>query len=133
MYLMDSNILLELLLEREKAAEVKRFLTDTPPQQLHLSEFSFNSLGLFLLQQKKADVFLKFIVDVLEGTGVHILRLLPMDMSRLVSNARQFSLDFDDAYQYTLAEKNNLTLLSFDKDFDRTKRGRKTPSEILQS
>lgn len=130
---MDSNILLELLLEREKAAEVKRFLTDTQPDQLHLSEFTLNSLGVFLLREKKSDVFLRFIDEVLEETGVQVLNLVARDMRTLVNNTRQFNLDFDDSYQYTLAEKYNLTLLSFDKDFDRTERGRKTPAEILQS
>jgi hypothetical protein len=42
-------------------------------------------------------------------------------------------LDFDDAYQYTAAEKHNLILLSFDTDFDRTSRGRKTPAMVQAS
>jgi len=42
----------------------------------------------------------------------------------------EFKLDFDDAYQYIAAEKYDLTIVSFDSDFDRTTRGRKTPSEI---
>jgi predicted nucleic acid-binding protein len=46
--------------------------------------------------------------------------------------AERFNLDFDDAYQYTAAEKYDLTLVSFDSDFDHTERGRKTPAEVLQ-
>ena len=42
----------------------------------------------------------------------------------------RFGLDFDDAYQYVAAEKNDLTIVSFDKDFDRTERGRVPPSEV---
>ena len=30
-----------------------------------------------------------------------------------------------------MAEKHDLTLVSFDADFDRTDRGRKTPADIL--
>ena len=41
-------------------------------------------------------------------------------------------LDFDDAYQYVAAETHNLTLVSFDADFDRTERGRKTPADVLK-
>jgi len=29
-------------------------------------------------------------------------------------------LDFDDAYQYALAEKHDLIIVSFDSDFDKT-------------
>jgi predicted nucleic acid-binding protein len=43
---------------------------------------------------------------------------------------RKFGLDFDDAYQYLAAVKYNLTLVSFDSDFDRTERGRRTPAEV---
>ena len=42
-----------------------------------------------------------------------------------------FGLDFDDAYQYTATEKYGLTIVSFDSDFDRTERGRRTPGEML--
>jgi hypothetical protein len=38
---------------------------------------------------------------------------------------------FDDAYHYTLANNNELVLSSFDHDFDRTDRKRKTPAEII--
>jgi len=54
-------------------------------------------------------------------------------MKDLLSARKQFGLDFDDAYQYTAAEKYNLTLLSFDTDFDRTARGRKTPATVRPS
>jgi len=37
----------------------------------------------------------------------------------------------DDAYQYIASQKHNFSLVSFDSDFDRTARGRKTPAEIL--
>ncbi len=40
---------------------------------------------------------------------------------------KRFSLDFDDAYQYAVAEKHGLEIISFDADFDRTEIGRKKP------
>jgi predicted nuclease of predicted toxin-antitoxin system len=40
-------------------------------------------------------------------------------------------LDFDDAYQCVIARRDNLTLVSFDSDFDRTDLQRQTPAEIL--
>lgn len=42
-----------------------------------------------------------------------------------------YNLDYDDAYQYVVAERNDLTLVSFDSDFTQTSRGRRTPAEIL--
>jgi uncharacterized protein len=54
-----------------------------------------------------------------------------IDLKQLLTIRRRFRLDFDDAYQYVAAEKHNLTLVSFDSDFDRTARGRKTPDALL--
>ena len=39
--------------------------------------------------------------------------------------------EINQAIQYVTAEKYGLTLASFDTDFDRTERGRKTPAEII--
>lgn len=39
-------------------------------------------------------------------------------------------LDFDDAYQYFAARKAGIKIISFDKDFDKTKLGKETPGEI---
>jgi len=36
-------------------------------------------------------------------------------------------LDFDDSYQYAVAQKYSLEIISFDADFDRTEKGRKIP------
>lgn len=132
MYLLDTNILLELLLAQEKAAEVQRFLAQTSPHKLHLSELAFYSLGIILSNRGKPDVFLKFMEEILEGTGVRLLKLETEEIKEAIQNLIRFKLDFDDAYQYTVAEKHDLTLVSFDKDFDRTERGRKTPLELLE-
>lgn len=48
-----------------------------------------------------------------------------------METAQRWHLDFDDAYQYATALKFDLTIVSFDTDFDRTDRGRKTPGDIL--
>lgn len=67
---------------------------------------------------------------LLDG-GLMLVPLAAEDMEALVATAQKHKLDFDDAYQYLLAEKHNLTLVSFDADFDRATRGRKTPAQIL--
>jgi predicted nucleic acid-binding protein len=40
MYLLDTNILLELLLKRRRYAETEAFLRQTPWQSLKISDFS---------------------------------------------------------------------------------------------
>jgi uncharacterized protein len=47
-YLLDTNVILELLLDQERADDVERLLLETEAKHLHLSEFAFYSLGIVL-------------------------------------------------------------------------------------
>lgn len=129
MYLIDSNIFLELLLDQEKADRVELFLRSTPRDKLHISEFSLYSIGIVLIRRKSYDTFIRFIEDIIIRGGVRLLRLSVQEMESLSSAAERFNLDFDDAYQYAIADKYELELISFDSDFDRTDKKRTTPDE----
>ncbi|HKP13372.1 MAG TPA: PIN domain-containing protein [Blastocatellia bacterium] len=131
MYLLDTNILLELLLNQKKAGDVERLLLNIPAQTLYLTEFSLYSIGIILIRQKKHSSFVSMVEDLIERAGVSVLRLLPGDLREVGNHAQHFNLDFDDAYQYAIAERYGLTIVSFDKDFDRTSRARKEPAEIV--
>jgi hypothetical protein len=122
---------LERLLDQERSEEVGRFLDQTPPAQYCLTEFAFYSIGITLIRLSKKDLLLKFARDTISDLTVLLVRLGPEDIERVVAATERFKLDFDDAYQYVAAEKHNLTLVSFDADFDRTDRGRTTPADIL--
>jgi predicted nucleic acid-binding protein len=130
-YLLDTCILLEYLLDQAKADEVERLLLRASQTPMSVTEFSLYSIGINMLRQKLADRFIEFVDDVLAGGRVRLLRLGPSDMAAIAESARRFSFDFDDAYQYVAARKYDLTLVSFDADFDRTDRGRKTPADIF--
>ena len=60
-----------------------------------------------------------------------MVSLTAKELDRVIDASTAFNLDFDDAYQYTIAAKYNLTIVSFDADFDRTDRGRKQPAALL--
>jgi uncharacterized protein len=131
MYLLDTNILLELLLNQAKADEVDRLLRETPPDTLCLSDFSLGSIGVILFRRKLHGLFLKAVDDLFLGGGLSILRLDVADMSNVLASSKKYGLDYDDSYQYSIAEKYNLIMVSYDGDFDRTSRGRTTPGNIL--
>ncbi|MCX7854436.1 MAG: PIN domain-containing protein [Anaerolineae bacterium] len=130
MYLLDTNILLELLLDQERANEVEHLMCSVPGRYLYISEFTLYSLGMILVRRQQTRAFLQIVED-LERGHIECLRLDPADMPAVVEAIQQFGLDFDDAYQYVAAEKHGLTLISFDADFDRTPLGRRTPGQIL--
>jgi predicted nucleic acid-binding protein len=133
MYLVDTNVWLERLLDQAKSQEVGQFLDYFSPDRLAITDFAFHSIGIALCRLKQKEILSRFVQDVFIDGGVDLVRLGPEDTQRLLDAMEQFNLDFDDAYQYLAAEKHGLILVSLDSDFDRTERGRQTPVEALDS
>ncbi|MEK7396525.1 MAG: PIN domain-containing protein [Candidatus Poribacteria bacterium] len=132
MFLVDTNVWLELLLKQEKADEVRHFLMNIDADLLSITEFSLYSIGIILTRLKKDELFESFLSDTIEDSGVGIVRLNTDDLKHLLTICHKYQLDFDDAYQYVASEKYELILVSFDSDFGRTERKRKTPLEALK-
>ncbi len=132
MYLVDTNVWLERLLEQKMSENVKEFFDNKPSETLFITDFSFHSIGIIMTKLGKREEFLKLVKDAFIDGAVGIVHLDPEDSFRIVQIINEFNLDFDDAYQYVSAEKFELTIVSFDADFDRTERGRKAPEEALK-
>jgi hypothetical protein len=132
MLLVDANVWLELLLDQEHAVQVRDFLQAVPLGELAITDFALHSVGIILARNKRDDVFVQFISDLLVDTGVRYVSLDFADLMAVTKTRARLPLGFDDAHHYVAAEKHNLTLVSFDADFDRTERGRKTPGQILE-
>jgi len=128
-YLVDTNIWLEMLLGREKANEVRQFILRIDSRYLVVTEFSLYSLGIILTRLKKDQAVREFLKD-LEQNDTSLIRLDTEGLKGSLILRQKHELDFDDAYQYAVAEKYDLIIVSFDKDFDKTPRGRKTPAEV---
>ena len=133
MYLVDTNVWLERLLDQARSEEVRRFLEQTPTDRLFVTDFAFHSIGVVLHRLGRIEAFGRFVQDVFIEGAVGLTRLGPGDMQELIAVAERFDLDFDDAYQYVAAEKDNLAIVSYDGDFDRTKLGRRTPLQLLEA
>ncbi len=131
MFLVDTNVWLEVLLEQERAEEARRFLLGVDAAELAISEFSLYSIGIAVCRAGKDGLFRDFLSDTLEGSGIPRVCLDIANLRQLLETREEFGLDFDDSYQYVAAGMIGATVVSFDKDFDRTDRGRKTPAQAL--
>jgi predicted nucleic acid-binding protein len=131
--LLDTNIFLEIILSQEKAKDAKNLLLKSPQHDFFITDYSLHSIGLLLFRRKQFEAFQAFVQDIFVNSNIRLLFLHSKDMESVVLYAQKFNLDFDDAYQYTVASKYEITLSSFDSDFQRTERGYKTPIEILQT
>ncbi|KFD42492.1 DNA-binding protein [Peptococcaceae bacterium SCADC1_2_3] len=116
MFLVDTNVFLEILLRQDKKESCKKFL-DNNIGNLNITDFSLHSIGVILFKYGKEDILQKFVEDVLPTTQ---LLSLPMELYREVVNVRKsLNLDFDDAYQYSMAKYCGLKVVTMNKDFEK--------------
>lgn len=130
-YLLDTNIWLERLLGQERSEEVGQMLDTLSSERFLLTDFALHSLGVILGRYKQQATLLVFVQDVLLDSDVVLVSVPPEDISQVIVAMDRFGLDFDDAYQYVAAEREEATIVSFDGHFDKTERGRLTPAEVL--
>jgi predicted nucleic acid-binding protein len=114
MYLIDTNIFLEILLSQPQKDICKGFLV-TNAEHLYISDFSLHSIGVILFRNNKELVFKKFVKDVIQK--VQILSLSEEAYEELSDKKKRFGLDFDDAYQFMIAKEYALAIVTQDKDF----------------
>lgn len=114
MFLVDTNIFLEILLEQEQSERCKEFLSRRFGS-LRMSDFTLHSIGVILFKYNKDDAFQKFVDDV--TPKITILSLPALCCRDLPAIHRQYSLDFDDCYQFRLAKHHSLQIVTLDKDF----------------
>jgi len=118
MFLLDTNIFLEILLSQEKSNVCKTFI-NSHFSEIFISDFTLHSIGVILFRHKKHDIFFKFLRDVISK-----IRILNLPSSEYVKSFRpdtKYELDFDDFYQYIIAKYYDLQIVTMDSDFKKIK------------
>lgn len=114
MYLLDTNIFLEVLLNQDKSNVCKTFIS-TNIEEIYISDFSLHSIGVILVSNKRPDIFEAFLKDIIQN--IEILSLPTESYKTLAVDSGKFNLDFDDLYQYNIAKKFKLKIVTMDSDF----------------
>ena len=117
-YLVDTNVFLEILLGQAGRRKCETFLQGEKGAAW-ISDFTLHSIGVLLFRQKRPELFAQFAADTLPQFT--ILSLSEAGYSRLVEINTRHGLDFDDAYQFAVAQENNLAIATQDKDFLRVR------------
>ena len=115
--LVDTNVFLEILLGQAARERCKRFLHEE--NDLFISDFSLHSIGVRLFRQGAAAVFGEFVADLLPN--LEVISLSHTGYGEVIAAQRDFGLDFDDAYQFSVARENKLIIVTQDHDFARVK------------
>jgi predicted nucleic acid-binding protein len=130
-YLLDANVWLEAIVGGAHAHECRSLLTHAPAGSLATTDFSLHTAALILTPSNPAEF--RILLDDLTTLYIFTLHLTPSDLYSVLDRMSAHHLDFDDAFQYIAAERNDLQIVSFDSDFDRTPRGRVTPAQVLDT
>jgi len=118
MYLIDTNIFLEILLTQEKHETCKSFL-DSNTGNLYISDFSLHSIGVILFRNNKENIFQKFADDVI--AKIKVISLSKESYKDLPGIKKNLKLDFDDTYQYKVVKDHDLEIVTMDSDFEKVK------------
>ena len=131
MYLLDTNIFLEILLEQKRSEECEVLLRNNKNSKalFYVSSFTLHSIEVAMIRENKADLladFLRFII----ASKIIRLDTNTNDELQILNLSKEFELDFDDAFQFYLCRKNNLKIVSYDKHFDKLPITRVEPRDI---
>jgi predicted nucleic acid-binding protein len=114
MYLIDANVILEIVLKQQKAGNCKAFLRDNTGL-LFISDFALHTIGVIFFRNDQEDDFQTFVQEGLNNMDV--LTLPQSGYAELKAIRSKWQLDFDDAYQFAVAREFGLCLVTMDRHF----------------
>ena len=115
-FLVDTNVFLEILLGQSKRKECKDFLNNNIGD-VGMTDFSLHSIGVILFRYGREDVFGRFVEDV--TPDVRILSLPAWRYGDVIKAGKSMDMDFDDAYQCSVAGYYGLRVVTMDRDFEK--------------
>lgn len=133
-YFLDTNIILEWLLNQEKGDICRQLIYDfyESGQKVILARFSIYSVEVILIREKKFKTLEGFLYFLNIFDSLEVYNTNFDEEIKIIQISRKYNFDFDDALQYYVAKNNNFQFISLDKDFDKTDLKRIEPKEVLK-
>lgn len=92
MYLVDTNIWLERLLNQERSEEVGYFLDHTLSDRFFISDFALHSIGIVMSKLNQMGAFLSFVRDAFVDGSVSLIHVAPEDMQDIARQRDSISI-----------------------------------------
>ncbi len=134
MYLIDTNIFLEVMLARQRKNECKAFLKALKEgiKNAFVTDFSIYSIMIIMASLSKISELKIFLSSLSAYKGITIYRSRLTDMLKAVEISMKRGLDIDDSIQYSSAlSLGAKAIVSFDKHFDGLDIPRADPKMIV--
>ena len=106
MYLIDTNIFLEILLEQEKSKECEALLKKIRNSSFlfYVSSFTLHSIEVIMIRNNKVNELMGFLSDVIVSKIIRI-DTNSDDEINSVKAMKELKLDFDDSIQFYVCKK----------------------------
>ena len=134
MYLVDTNIFLEVLLARSRKEYCKKFLRELREGKKEgiVTDFTIHSIIVIMDSFKKLEALKVFLQSLAAYKGLHVFFTSLSTEIKAIEHAIGKGLDMDDAIQYSAALSTNTEcIVSYDKHFDGLEIPRKTPEMLI--
>ncbi|MEX2681364.1 MAG: type II toxin-antitoxin system VapC family toxin [Candidatus Sigynarchaeota archaeon] len=118
MFLLDTNVFLEILLGQTKAASCKKFIIDNEGD-LIISDYTIHSIGIILFKSARQADFKTFLDDV--RPAFTIATVPATHLEEVIDASKIYGLDFDDAYQVVVAKASGASIVTMDQHFSKVK------------
>jgi len=133
MYLIDTNIFLEVLLSQKRKDECESFLTQVKSGKKIgvVTDFTVHSIIGIMGSLNRLNELKTFLTSLTAYKGLRIYSATLADEVNAIEIALNQQLDMDDSIQYSTALALNVeAIISFDKHFDSLKIARKEPKAL---
>ncbi len=118
MYLFDTNIILEILLDQAQAENCQKVLeTVDEKHEGWMTSFAIHAIAAILSKAKKYDRLEIFLKAWREHPFLHCYDTTLDEEIQVCHLSLKSGLDFDDALQYFVARKKKLKFVTLDRDF----------------
>ncbi len=134
MYLVDTNIFLEVMLSQARSKECEVFLKSVKEgvSKAFITDFSIYSIMIIMSGLSKLDELKVFLSSLSAYRGLTIHRNGLKELLRAVETMKEKHLDLDDAIQYSAAMSLGVkAIVSFDKHFDGLEVPREEPARLV--
>lgn len=130
MLLVDTNIILELMLQQQKSNDCEKFLNSVATGEIEatITRFSIHAIEAILQNPEQTANFLH---NVNSSIGLTVYDTNTSDEIAITLLMKEVKLDFDDTLQFYVARKIGAEgIVSFDRDFDRVNINRLVPGQV---
>lgn len=128
--LIDTNIILELMLQQKKSNECKKFLNSVATGDIEATITHFSVHAIEAILENPEDTR-NFLHNINSSIGLSIYDTDISDEIAIALLMKEVKLDFDDTLQLYVARKiGAVGIVSFDRDFDGVDIKRLNPSEV---